>query len=233
MRLYPLHDPAGRGAFCSAFLRSDEFNSIQGGSKDGSSESADAAAAEILQWFTAVDNAVLRMRLNGIAYEDMSFTYDARYQSGSLQSGYANNTRCTLDNCRIFASSGGGVSPPNVSKYSNPAPTGVNGTSLGSGYIAVHLVQWPGAGSSANDVVFRLSYLTESVCSSLAQKINQTSRSLLSGSAVSAVDPSNWNATAQTFVGELQFIEGNDSHVEASIGSGTSGGILSCPSCRN
>ena len=62
-----------------------------GGTKSAGSESAELAAAEILQWFTAVDNAVMRMNLvGGIAYEDISFVYDAKY----LITGMGAKTSC-------------------------------------------------------------------------------------------------------------------------------------------
>ena len=172
-------------------------NSVQGGSKDGSAESAEAAAAEILQWFAAVDNAVMRMKMNGIAYEDMSFIHDTKLYSGTLLYGYSNNSRCTSDTCRVFKPNGGGIRPPEFEKYGVENATGASDSYVYRGHMyQPSLAQWPGAGTSLNDIVIPIMYISPSVCIALNNKMGITSSIGTGGSLViGGVTPAIWDTT--------------------------------------
>lgn len=203
-------------------------NSIQGGSKDGSSESADAAAAEILQWFAAVDNAVMRMKLNGIAYEDMSFRHDSKLYSGIIIYGYSNNSRCTSDTCRVFRANGGGVSAPQFEKYGVDNATGASDSYVYRGYMyQPSLAQWPGAGTSLNDIVITIMYISPSVCMALNSRLGITSPigsggSLVIGGVTPAIwdSTTGWNMSAYTsqFTSQLT---SNDTFASSISGSGS------------
>ena len=170
-------------------------SSMQGNTKDGSTESAEAAAAEILQWFAAVDNAVMRMKMNGIAYEDMSFGYDgAKSYSGTSSPNLGHNTRCTTNSCRVFHAEGGGVSPPNFVKYATPNPTGIGPTNLGPGWITPQVIDWPQAGTSLNDIGFIIRYIKPSICRAINNKLGIPSNIPgLTGTYVTAENISNWD----------------------------------------
>lgn len=193
-----------------------------GEGKSAGSESAELAAAEILQWFAAVDNAVMRMHLvGGIAYEDMSFGYDAARFDGTALPNYMHNTRCTSDNCRIFKSAGGGVAPPDFNKYSTPIPTGWIDTSLDAGLMYSNMQQWPGAGSDKNDVVLYIHGIKPEVCAAFNRQIGLTAIPGRTGTHVSGNFVSQWDAAAQTFTSNVNAIYGKDSFANGNSGSGS------------
>ena len=198
-------------------------SSMRGGGKDASSENAEAAAAEILQWFAAVDAAVLRMKLaEGIAYEDISFRYDAKYYNGTGLPNYMSNTRCTTDKCHVFRTGGGGVRPPDFSKYGNANVTGVAGNHLGAGYMALFMMQWPGAGTSANDLTMWFYMISEPVCDAVKRRIGQTNTPGFGGSGVFGHVASNWDNSAYVFTTNIATLSGNDIFVSTTNYPGTS-----------
>lgn len=82
-------------------------SSMRGGGKDAASESADAKASQLLNYFAEIDSAVQRMMLVGDVKD---------YQVNFLQSpgpqfiyGNNDNTNCTEARCRVFNPAGGGV----------------------------------------------------------------------------------------------------------------------------
>lgn len=184
-----------------------------GEGKSAGSESAELAAAEILQWFNAVDNAVMRMNLvGGIAYEDMSFGYDAKYFNGNPVPNYMNNTRCTSDSCRIFET-GGGVTPPDFTKHANPNATGIAPTSIGAGYMILRMMRWPSAGTDLNDVAMWLYYIDEHVCDAVKSGIGQTITPSVSGTAVVANIAANWDNPTAIFTTNFLELYTSDTYV--------------------
>lgn len=159
-------------------------------------EKAELAAATILQWLAYVDAAVLRLNARGIAFEDISFVYNAKYFGGAPLNNYANNTRCTSDSCRIFMPDGGGVPTPDFTQYGALNPAGFGGTNLMPGYVSPVVANWNGAGTSKNDIVLWVYALDNKICSKINEKIDQIGSILFSGSYLIASDPNNWDSSA-------------------------------------
>lgn len=198
--------------------------SMRGGGKDGGSESADLAAAEILQWFAAVDTAVMRMHVvGGIAYEDMSFAYNSLSSSGGALSGYSHSTRCTSNRCRVFLPEGGGVPPPIFTEH------GAQGTAL-NGFVAegymyqLTTMPWPGAGTDLNDIVMPFNFMKAEICDAINKRIGISERPT-SGIIVNVngKTPSAWDNPATSFLTpDLTQLMGKDTIGTAFSGSGAS-----------
>lgn len=196
-------------------------SSMRGGGKDAGNENAELGAAQILQWFSAIDAAVMRMEMNGIKYEDMSFIYNAKYYGGNALNNYMNNTRCTSDSCRIFKPDGGVVAPPDFAKYGTPDPTGaVLGSEVAPGSAVLFMAQWPGAGTSLNDVVVYLYYIKPEICTAMRAKLNQTAVPTIAGSAVNGHIVANWDNPGVTFTTNASVLYGTDTFVGALSGTG-------------
>lgn len=79
-------------------------SSMQGGGKDASSENAEAAAAELLNFATLLESTINRLRLtNGCQLSQLNF-------DNLFAPGYDNNFAPTDGRCDIFSSNGGGIS---------------------------------------------------------------------------------------------------------------------------
>ena len=191
-----------------------------GDTKNASSESADAAAAEILGWFASLDSAIMRMKLNGIAYEDMSFGYQSYSQNGAVYStNYIHNTRCVTTTCMIFKSDGGGVKPPDFSQYAPLEPTGWTPTYLKAGLSYIKMMQWPGAGSPLNDVVLYIQAVRPEICASFNSKIGISSMPSSTGPFVDGHVVSSWDNSATIFTNPST-LYGKDSFAAGNSGSG-------------
>lgn len=195
-------------------------SSMRGGGRDAGSENAELGAAQILQWFTAVDNAVMRMELSGIKYEDMSFVYDGKYYGGNPLNNYMNNTRCTSDTCRIFKPDGGGVAPPDFLKYGTKDPTGASGSSLSPGGAVLLMAQWPGAGTDLNDVTVFLYYISIDVCTAIRNKLSQSITPVVGGTPVYGHVAADWDNPAYIYTTNANVLYGKDTNVGSFGGTG-------------
>lgn len=168
-------------------------SSSRGGGKNASEETDRTQAAALLQWFTAVDTAVMRMRASGIPNENISFIYNAKQQNGNASLDYMDNTRCTSDACRIFNPGDGGVNLPNFVTYGVASPSGASATNLASGYAAIVTMQWPDAGTTANDIVILMYFMQPRICSAMNTLMGVKSIPTITGTANLAFTPDTWD----------------------------------------
>ena len=195
-------------------------SSMRGGGKSASTENAELAAAEILQWFAAVDNAVMRMHLvGGIAYEDISFGYDAKRNNGTASNDYMHNSRCSTDNCHIFKTSGGGVKPPNFYKYGY-TPSSISETAIAAGSVRLATIQWPGAGTDKNDIAIAISQVSEDICFAMKQLVGIAGYPSRLGVGADGPNPGTWdNPPAITLTSNANLIMYQDTFADAPLGA--------------
>lgn len=106
-------------------------------------EKLNLAASDLLNWFSSIDSAFLRMRMSGIAAEDINWENSVwqRVNNNPLitdNSGFnALGTACSEDRCKIFLPNSGGVYPKILAPELLPpfTPTGT-AAKLGHAYIA-------------------------------------------------------------------------------------------------
>lgn len=197
-------------------------SSMRGGGKDMSAENVQMGTAAMLQWFGAVDAAVLRMNLSDdIRFEDISFGYDTRTlvtQTPTLN--YAHNARCTTDRCRVFKPDGGGVAPPEFSRYANTNPSGAVDSTIYSGQAAFYMMQWPDAGTSKNDVMVGLWNILPSVCQEINKSQGITAQPVYTGPSLQAHTPANWDNAAYTISANAAQLSGKSTFATTIWGSG-------------
>ena len=184
-------------------------------------EQASLGSSEILQWFAMVDAAVTRMNLLGVSYTDISFVYDAFYYDGSPLNGYQDNANCTAADCKIFDPQGGAVATPDFTRYATPNPTDFTSAYLAPGYMVTYTMQWPQAGSTANDIVLNLSGLSPEICASINEKFEISAAPTLAGAGQQANDPAQWDAASYTVDTNANEIRGKNTFARALMGSGS------------
>lgn len=197
-------------------------SSMRGGGRDASSESAETGTAAVLQWFSGLDAAVMRMSMNGIRHEDISFVYDSRFYEGGPINNYMDNTRCASDECRVFRPSGGGMTIPDFTRSTTTHPTGlVAGSSPAPGTFRLLVMQWPGAGTDRNDIVVMVRYIKPEICTRLNRAMGITATPAPSGTITDAHIVANWDdPAAQVFSANAAQLYGKDMFAYNITGSG-------------
>lgn len=134
----------------------------RGGGEGASREVRRLQAAEILQYARGMQTAVRRMKIDGMDDAQVSF------ESAALGAGY-NYASCG-DACKMFASSGGGMT------YSEPAAEWLDqgqsaGTNFGNwvfmGSNAVTGVGTDGGGADSSELLMVLPWVEESLCTEI------------------------------------------------------------------
>lgn len=198
-------------------------SSMRGGGRDAGNESTQAGAATIMQWFAAIDAAVLRLNLvQDIKYEDISFGYTAQnYGATATWSNYNHNTRCTTNTCRIFHTDGGGVPPSDFRKWAVATPTGATSANLGPGYAVLYSLPWPGAGTELNDITIVLFFISPAVCKIINDTMGITvvPAPAVVGTSTGAGNVANWDNATGTINNPAPLI-GKDTFASALGGSG-------------
>ncbi len=200
-------------------------SSLRGGGKDASVETVKAGAAAILQFIGQMDAALLRMQLAGnIMPENISFEYIVTIGTGVSFNGSI-NANCTSDACRLFKPSGGGVSPIIFSKYSAADPTGWDPTWAKPGYYDFYMMQWPYAGTDANDIILRILAIDPLVCNEIRASLDMPSTIGMGGGYVAANTPANWDNAGLTCSSNCSVLLGKSTFT---TGQTTSGGGNYC-----
>lgn len=147
-------------------------NSMRGGGNDGSKESADALAAQIIQYGALVEQSVQRLRLtNGCKDTQISF-------QNAIVSGYTNPNAPGNNACHVFDPAGGGLAwqdPP------DGALATANETYLFSGVDCIPQVGtgsdihcWSNGTNDDNELLMTLKGITEKVCASINERVRGT-----------------------------------------------------------
>ena len=143
----------------------------QGSGKNVTEESADAAAADILSWFSQLDAGVMRMRvINNIDVEKLDFNDPGNMLADEVTSYPYDNGNCTDPSCEIFSAQGGGVAPRKflsaISKLVTPAPTASK-----AGHWSVSTTNTAGIGSSLPDISIRINFVSKEICSAINRRL--------------------------------------------------------------
>lgn len=156
-------------------------------------DTAAAKAASIIQFFTTIDMAVMRMKASGLRNEQISFTYPYKLTNGT-DSTPGDNPGCTTDTCRVFKPAGGGVVPINFKTSAAVDPAGWQSNWIAPGYFDFWAFSWPDAGTASNDVVLRIVAIDPTVCQELNKKLGYSSTLAAAGTYPDqGVDPANWD----------------------------------------
>ncbi len=84
-------------------------SSTRSGGGDASNEDAELMASQIIQYGTAIDGALQRMRMS-TGMQDWQFDFS----DNSVNISANANTNCTSNNCRLFVEKGGQISSVNL-----------------------------------------------------------------------------------------------------------------------
>ena len=163
-------------------------------------EQAQIAVSEMLQWMAMVDTAITRMRIvQGLSYKDISLGYEgASTYGGTPITNYAHNTLCTTDECKIFDTAGGNVSPPDFTAYATPDPTGITAGNLAPGYMVPVMMQWPNAGTTSNDIAMLFGWMDPTICNRLNDTMGINAIPTVAGTYNAADTVANWDNAGYT-----------------------------------
>ena len=197
-------------------------SSSRSGGSSTSKEKATASASVILSWLASVDAAVMRLHLSkDLAYEDITFGANAKWYDGTSVSNSYHNARCTTNNCRVFHPDGGGLPQPNFVSYA-VTNAGLGPTNTAPGYIGLHTMPWPDAGTSARDVVMIIIGIQPNICDALNQKLDIIHIPTLTGSSPNGNDISAWDSGTRAVSSNPDSISGKHTFASEKIGSGDS-----------
>lgn len=182
-------------------------SSTRSGNNNSKSETISAQAAAIIQFLEAVDIAVLRMKMNGIAIENIDLGYPLKTSDGTQIT--TANSNCTSDTCRVFKPAGGNVSPVTFENYAVPNPSSFAPTSVAPGYYDYIMYQWPDAGTSAQDVVLRIRALEPEFCAEINKKLDITLAPNFSGSVLNGLNPASWDGGGYSCTTNCSSASGN------------------------
>ena len=138
----------------------------RGRGKSASSESSEALAGTILQFFSLIDTAVLRMVTIG-GVDPMSLDFGAGVTSGVVSNG--TNPACTSVACQVFMPAGGGVKMlPLPLQATDPNSIGQK-TSLGEGTAEFSIGMWNvvDVGTSLPDIIVAYRALKLDICNAI------------------------------------------------------------------
>lgn len=135
-------------------------SSMRGSGKDGSAERNDLLAAQIVQYTTMVQQAVMRAMLVSNVKEH-AFDFSGTFSASTT------NATCTTADCRLF---------DNGNLASQPAPDAAytDGLAASSKKMQFRIVSVQNVGTSLNDVVLWYPYLKKDVCEQLNKKLGLT-----------------------------------------------------------
>ncbi len=174
-------------------------SSTNGGAKNASGESNKTKAAAILQWLDTLDAAILRMKLTeGIPIQNISFEYTLTRADTTTNPTYLSNPNCSLDTCRVFKPAGGNIPSTWFKNAAVAEPTGWLTGYPAPGFYDMWMMQWPYAGTDANDVTIRLMAIDPAVCTEINNALGITAMVIPGGTGVAANVPSVWDNTAYT-----------------------------------
>ncbi|MEQ8403603.1 MAG: hypothetical protein RKE49_00800 [Oceanicaulis sp.] len=140
------------------------------GGKDISREKAELGAAEIIQYFTLLENTIQRMRLTG------SVKLEHLDVSASGYSNQAANSNCSTSRCRLFHPDGGGVSPRRLNtQYTDLTATNWNGvTAHGESVLYFMNVGVENVGTSLADLVVLYGGVKLDICRAINVRMGLT-----------------------------------------------------------
>lgn len=173
-------------------------SSMRGGGKDASDENVKAQAADILQFFTALDSAVTRLAMQ-YNIEQISFQYPYKPFGSNVNNSSFANSNCTSNACRVFHPEGGGVEPRTFQKYTyqeSDFPE-YNSGYPSPGYYTFRMMRWPYAGTDLNDVILTMG-LPGPLCDEINKNLNIPLHPLtpfVLGSWLSASNPAAWDGS--------------------------------------
>ncbi len=188
---------------------------MRGGGNNANAESNQAAVADIANFLVATENAVNRMRtVKDLKPEAISFEYMYQQYNGTKNLNFV-NANCTSDDCRLFKPSGGGIEPRTFEKYALPDPPGITASNIKPGYFAIILMQFPYAGTDANDIVLQIAFIRQEICQEYNNRMGIAANPSLTGTWVPANNVANWDNTAYTLSNNVSSVIGKSSFAAA------------------
>ena len=175
-------------------------SSTRGGGNDASGETAQAQAAELMNYFAQLDTAVQRMILTGgVKDYELNFFYQT---NNKFVYGAADNTNCTDSRCRVFDPAGGAVNGRTFESFTH---TGANAIWPRIVYSSV-----PSVGTAAAEILIRVEGVKANICKAVNAKSFNYNSILLAGGGTAAasimyqnVIPTGPIAVSDTVTGTL------------------------------
>lgn len=183
-----------------------------------SPEKAKIGAANILQFFSALDTALMKMQIAAsIPIQNISFEHYMKTHAGNGSINQINGN-CTTNACRVFMPSGGGIIHDPFKAESVAEPSGWGASWLAPGSIEFDMMQFPGAKTSANDIVARIMAVKPEICVEIWKTLCPTaSFPNVGGSWFWSNVPSTWDNSGITvsnlptgFEGHTTFVTGSN-----------------------
>ncbi len=135
------------------------------GGGDVDREEVQIKLAEVSNYFAAIDAAIQRLRLRGVAFEDLDFLSDQRFAvDGSVTP--RDNDKCSDPSCEIFSPGGGGVSYRNfyeMAQY-DPLPENFQSSWLAPGELSAWMVPIDGLGTSDAELLILINAVQQPYC---------------------------------------------------------------------
>ncbi len=151
-----------------------------------SKEAADAAAGNILSWFSTVDVAVQRlMVVKGYAYYQIDF-YDPNNYNYDGSHRYVDNSDCNVPDCAVFDKNGGGVPSNDFRSYAPPTAVAAQPYHVAPGareYVAKAIQD---VGTPLPDAVIELALVKREICVAVNRKVGLADCPSTSGSGAFA-----------------------------------------------
>lgn len=152
------------GALTALLMRSSATTE-----ETGSTERLTIQASQLMRFTVSVQNAVERMRLNGVSEDEISFanTFYKTCANANIQ-GPGHNPKCTSQACEIFGS-GGGATPFSVP---DSLKAGAGCSLWPDGAMAISTREIINVGSEANDLVLEVYGLSRGACATINKLVH-------------------------------------------------------------
>jgi len=165
------------------------------------------AASQILGFFADVDRGLTKLQtMGGLVPEQIGLENTFIPLNRSYSSVSEPNANCTVDSCKLFKPSGGGVAFQNFEKYAASYETqiadGVQPSWVTGGYYEFRTAAVQDVGTSLPDVWMRLNEIDRNVCNALLDILGLTSSQVMvgaSGTYSGGYPISNWNSSTYVF----------------------------------
>lgn len=195
--------------------------SMRGGGKSASDETVTAQAADMMQYFSLLDAAIMRMTLvQDIKLQNISFAHAGKFGNGNDYTTY-NNANCIGNACRLFHVDGGGVPVRFFYKSGVAEPSSYNpATGFMPGSLWFYMMDWPQAGTSANDLVLVIGFTKPEICAEINRQMGITVAPVVGGTWLSVTPVANWDTAGIEVLANASQLVGKSTFGSHNTGSG-------------
>ena len=167
------------------------------GGNNTNREQIELEVSELLQYFTSLNTAILRMKTtNGVDDTELSFANAVWVleDGTTLANPPGHNPNCINTECEVFHPDGGGMYPKILSGNSDAWFDTGSTAQNAPGHAKIQLITHTGVGTSTPNLIITYAYLNPDYCDLINKKLGVTETDIL--------DTKRMNPTVQNFSGE-------------------------------